>query len=83
MYRFSSGFCFNADLNGKGNILRTCLNKNIVFDMENIRSFLVIVMKYKDIYPEELLEKFGKYKDKVGDIELSDAQESVDVLRHI
>lgn len=40
-------------------------------------------MKYKDIYPEELLDKFGKYKDKVGDIELSDAQESVDVLRHI
>ena len=37
MYRSSSGFCFNADLNGEGNILRTCLNKNIVFDMGNLR----------------------------------------------
>lgn len=38
-------------------------------------------MKYKDICSEELLNQFGKYKDKVGDIELSDAQESVDVFK--
>ena len=38
MYRSSSGFCFNADLNGEGNILRTCLNKNITFDLENLKS---------------------------------------------
>lgn len=38
MYKSSNGFCFNADLNGAGNILRKYLNKNIIFDLENLKS---------------------------------------------
>ena len=38
MYRSSNGFCFNADLNGAGNILRKYLNKNITFNLENLKS---------------------------------------------
>ena len=37
MYRSSNGFCFNADLNGAGNILRKHSNKNITFDLENLK----------------------------------------------
>ena len=38
MYKSSTGFTFNADLNGAGNILRKYTNENIVFNMSNLSS---------------------------------------------
>ena len=38
MYKSSSGFVFNADLNGAGNILRKYKSENIVFNMSNLSS---------------------------------------------
>ena len=38
MYRSSNGFCFNSDLNGAGNMLRKHSNKNITFNLENLKS---------------------------------------------
>ena len=38
MYKSSTGFTFNADLNGAGNILRKYKNENIVFNMSNLSS---------------------------------------------
>lgn len=35
-------------------------------------------MQYKDIYPDEFLNKFGKYKTAVGNIELGESN-SIDV----
>lgn len=35
-------------------------------------------MNYKDIYPDEFLSKFGKYKPVVGNIELGESN-SIDV----
>ena len=32
-------------------------------------------MQYKDIYPEEFLNKFGKYKTAVGNIELGESKQ--------
>lgn len=48
MYRSSNGFCFNADLNGAGNILRKYLNKNIIFNLKNLKS--PEVLNAKEIY---------------------------------
>lgn len=48
MYKASNGFCFNADLNGAGNILRKYLNKNIIFNLKNLKS--PEVLNVKDIY---------------------------------
>ena len=48
MYKSSNGFCFNADLNGAGNILRKYLNKNIIFNLKTLKS--PEILKAKDIY---------------------------------
>lgn len=32
-------------------------------------------MRYKDIYPNEFLNKFGKYKTAVGNIELNESKQ--------
>lgn len=48
MYRSSNGFCLNADLNGAGNILRKYLNKNITFNLINLKS--PEVLNAKSIY---------------------------------
>lgn len=48
MYRSSNGFCFNADLNGAGNILRKYLNKNIIFNLKNLKS--PEILNAKSIY---------------------------------
>lgn len=48
MYKSSNGFCFNADLNGAGNILRKYLNKNITFNLENLKS--PEILNAKSIY---------------------------------
>lgn len=38
MYKSSTGFTFNADLNGAGNILRKHVKENIVFNLSNLHS---------------------------------------------
>lgn len=48
MYKASNGFCFNADLNGAGNILRKYLNKNIIFNLKNLKS--PEILNVKNIY---------------------------------
>lgn len=48
MYKSSNGFCFNADLNGAGNILRKHLKENIIFNLENLKS--PEILNVKSIY---------------------------------
>lgn len=48
MYKTSNDFCFNADLNGAGNILRKCSNKNINFNLANLKS--PEILNVKNIY---------------------------------
>ena len=38
MYKSSTGFVFNADLNGAGNILRKHTSENIIFNLSNLSS---------------------------------------------
>ena len=45
MYKSSTGFTFNADLNGAGNILRKYTNENIVFNLSNLHSPEVLDVK--------------------------------------
>lgn len=48
MYRSSNGFCFNADLNGAGNILRKQYSGKINVNLANLRS--PEILKVTDIY---------------------------------
>ncbi len=45
MYKSSTGFTFNADLNGAGNILRKHVKENIVFNLSNLHSPEVVDAK--------------------------------------
>lgn len=45
LYKSSTGFTFNADLNGAGNILRKYKSENIVFNLSNLHSPEVLDVK--------------------------------------